>query len=728
MFESLGRLTHRLRWPIIVLAVLFVAGGAIWGSRVVSDLQPGGFEDPGSQSAHAENALDDEIGGGGADVIVLYSSSKHTVHDRAFRASVRDTVRALPSDLVESAGTYWTTKSPAMVSDDGHSTYVALRLTSEDDGRQLDQLAKLRPDLDAPGLAEKVGGPVAVNAQISDQVSEDLERAEMLSFPVVFVLLVIVFGGLVAAAMPLAIGGLAILGAFTALRVISFGTDVSVYALNIVTLLGLGLAIDYGLFVVSRFREELGRGQDVPTALAATMRTAGRTVAVSGTTVAVALVGLTFFPQMFLRSMGYGGVAAVAVAAGSALVVLPALLAVLGHKVDALSVRPLLARLTPRRPAHASGGWARLAHSVMRRPVAFAVPVVAVLLVLGTPFLHIAWGGVDERALPEGANSRVVAHTIDHDFPAQQTAPVQAAVRLSGPAAEPAQQRHLAAYVDRLEGLHGVTGARVTGAEGDLARVSVSYDGEPTSQAARDVVDRVRDAAPPSGAHVLVGGESADLVDLLDGIADALPWAALLVVAASFVLLFLAFGSVVLPLKAVLMNVLSLGATFGALVWIFQDGNLSGLLQFTPTGDIEATQPVLVLAVVFGLSMDYEVFLLSRIREQYDLTGDNTQAVAGGLQRTGRIITSAALLLVVVIAAFSTSQVTFIKLIGVGMVVAVVVDATLVRVLLVPATMRLLGRANWWAPGPLRRLYARYGIKESGEPDYAPPERELTRT
>jgi trehalose monomycolate/heme transporter len=372
-------------------------------------------------------------------------------------------------------------------------------------------------------------------------------------------------------------------------------------------------------------------------------------------------------------------------------------------------------------PEAAHGAWYRIARSVMRRPVVYAVVVTGVLVALALPFLRVQFGGIDERVLPAGTESRVVAETIDRDFPESPSGPVAAIVTLPEAVDSPAGSAALQAYVRAVAAVPGVDGAAVTGAAGTTARVGVAYDGDPVSAEGRQLVADVRAVPAPDGGRVLVGGQSAAFADLLGSLGSLLPWMALLVGLTTFVLLFLAFGSVVLPLKAVAMNVLSLGASFGALVWIFQDGHLSGVLGFTPTGFVEATQPILVLAIIFGLSMDYEVFLMSRIREQYDLTGDNTAAVATGLQRTGGIITSAALLLLVVIAAFSLSGITFIKMIGVAMLIAVVVDATVVRTLLVPATMRLLGRANWWAPGPLRGLYARYGIRES-DGDVAPAE------
>ena len=521
--------------------------------------------------------------------------------------------------------------------------------------------------------------------------------------PVLLILLLVIFGSLAAAALPVAIGGIAILGSFTVLRLLTMATTVSVYSVNITTILGLGLAIDYGLFMVTRFREELGRQPTVEQAVARTVATAGRTVAVSGVTVAVALTSLMLFPEDFLRSMGYGGVATVAVDMLAALTVLPALLAVLGPRVNALRIRRNVHR--PVRD-EASGAWYRLAHSVMRRPAVYAGVIVIGLLALGAPFLRISWGGTDARTLPAASTVRQVSEALDRQFPVNSTEPIEALV--TG-ARAPAQ---LTAYLHRIDAIPGVTGAQVTGVNGNVARVDVGYQPAPVSAAARHIVTQIRALSPPPGATVLVGGTTAGLVDELASLGATLPWMALLVGVSTFVLLFLAFGSVVLPVKAIVMNVLSLSATFGVVVWIFQWGHLSGPLQFTPTGSIDPTMPILMLAVIFGLSMDYEVFLLSRIRERYDQTGDNTASVASGLQRTGGLITSLALLLIIVIGAFSASGITFIKLMGVGMIVALLVDATIIRVLLVPATMRLLGRVNWWAPRPLRRLYARYGIRE----------------
>jgi trehalose monomycolate/heme transporter len=652
---------------------------------------------------------------------VLYTSKTQTVQDSAYQRAVTGTLASLPASKVQSVATYWSTRQPQFASASGRQTYAVLELAGSSDAARIKSYDAIEGKLTAPGLSTQVGGQIPTEAAINKQVTSDIGRAEGLSMPVLLILLLVIFGSLAAASLPLAIGGIGILGSFTALRLLTLGTPVSIYSINITTILGLGLAIDYGLFMVGRFREELHRQPTVEDAVARTLATAGRTVAVSGITVAMALASLMLFPEVFLRSMGYGGVVTVLVDMLGALTVLPALLAVLGPKVNALRIRRTVHR-PPR--AEATGAWYRIGSSVMRRPLAYVAVIVVVLLALGAPFLHVSWGGTDARVLSAGSGPRVVTQELHDDFAGNPTAPIESIVSFTGPVAgSQARQAQLAGYVRRLAAVPGVTGASVTGVAGGTARVDLRYQPDPLSVAARQIVQQVRDVAPPAGARVAVGGQTAQLVDELASLSATVPWMALVMAAATFVLLFLAFGSVVLPLKAIVMNLLSLAATFGVVVWIFQSGHLSGLLHFTPTGTLDPTMPILMLAIIFGLSMDYEVFLLSRIRERYDVTGDNTAAVASGLQRTGGVITSAALLLMIVIGAFSASGITFIKLMGVGMIVALIVDATIVRVLLVPATMRLLGRANWWAPRPLRRLYAKYGIRE-GDAAQAEPQQQ----
>ena len=722
MFAKWGALVVRWRRWVLAAGLLFALVGGLWGTGVFGALSNGGFDDKGSENQQAQALLDQRIGNTNPDVVVLFRNPNLTVDDLAFQRTVDTALAKFPPGYAVATNTFWTTHSASFVSADRHETFAAVSLRDRDESIDMSKYDGMRDAVKGTGYTVQVGGQNGVMADINVRVKESIARAELLSMPVLLVLLTIVFGSLAAAALPLAVGGLAILGSFTALHLISLGTDVSVFAVNIVTILGLGLAIDYGLFMVSRFREELGRGVAPHEAVVRTMATAGRTVAVSAVTVAVSLSGLLIFPQTFLKSMGYGGISAVFVAAGAALTVLPALLAVMGHRVDALSWR------RRRRPASATmyadgqGFWYRWAHAVMRRPVLFAVPVVTVLLALAAPFLHVKWGGIDARMEPKSAESRQVSDILLRDFPSNGSTAIKAAVSLDVPADSPAGRAALAEYSQAAGSVPGATGAQVAATKGVTARVDVSYRGEALDGNAKDVLKHVRALPRPDHVqNVLVGGDTAQVVDRLHSLAERLPWMALVIVLTTLVLLFLAFGSIVLPLKALVMNVLSLGASFGVVTWIFQGGHLSGLLGFTPTGAVEATQPVLVLAIIFGLSMDYEVFLLSRVREQYDLTGDNRQAVATGIQRTGRIITAAALLLMIVIGAFSASSITFIKLIGVAMLVALVVDATIVRMILVPATMRLLGRANWWAPRPLRRFYARYGIREAD--DVEPSER-----
>jgi trehalose monomycolate/heme transporter len=709
VFETLGRFSYRRRRLVLALTAVFVALGLAWGTSVFGSLANGGFDAPNTEAADAVATIEQNIGRTGTDVIVLYRNSTQTVADPAFRQSVESHLSSLPLEDVVGTQTYWNTRSPIFVSKDQHSTYAVLTLAGADPEQRLETFHRIADKLrtSPPGLDAKVGGEVAVFDEVNTQTEHDIVRAETISTPIVLVLLVVVFGGLVAASLPLFVGALAILGAFVLLRGLSAVTDVSIFSINIVTMIGLGLAIDYALFIVTRFREELAKGNDVEIALTVTMSTAGRTVAFSGITVGVAISSLALFPVMFLRSMAYGGAAAVAVAMVAALTALPALLAVLGHRVNNLRI------FKPRRAAAEHGAWYRLAHSVMRRPVRYVLVLVPVLLVLGIPFLQAQLGGVDHRALPSGATSRTVTETLQRDFAGAGGSDIFVAVRFDYPSADPSTA--LAPYMGKLRQVRDIENVRIGGYKNGVASVIVHTHFTGQELAARKVVHDVRAVAPPAGTQVEVGGETAAVIDLLDVLKERAPWMAGFIVLVTFVLLFVAFGSFVLPAKALVMNVLSLSAAFGAMVWIFQDGNLSGLLDFTSAGFLDATNPVLLFAVLFGLSMDYEVFLLSRIREEYDRTGDNTQAVALGLQRTGGIITSAALLLIIVVAAFSTSGIVFVKMIGVGLVIAIALDATIVRALLVPATMRLLGRLNWWAPGPLVRWWERYGFRETSD-------------
>ena len=712
--ERWGRFVARRARGVLALGLLLVVAAGVYGTGVFSALSDGGFDDPGSESYRTAQLVEESVGRHGADVVAVYESRDLTVDAAPFREAVAEVAEGLPDDAVESVAVYGRPGTEGLVSEDRHATSVVVTLAGDDQDALMEAYDEVRPVLDGAAVDDgtlelSVAGQWAVFDDVSSSVSQDIARAEMISMPLVLVLSLVAFGSVVAALMPVGIGAVAVLGAFAVVRLLTTVTDVSVFALNIITLLGLGLAIDYALFVVSRFRDELaarpaGDRAAVTDAVGATMRTAGRTVLFSGLTVAVSLSALLVFPQTFLRSMAYGGIAAVLVAMAAALTLLPATLAVLGRRIEA-GAMPW--RRRARRP---SQGWARFAHAVMARPVVSLALVTAFLLLLASPLLTASWGGVDYRVLPSDAPSRVATEKLEDDFGG---ATANADVFLAS-----TDRAEVSSYVVSLGAVDGVSDVRVVeSAEGgDDAEqgtlIDVSWEGTSQSAASQELVRDLRSVEAPADASL--GGRSAETVDMLDGIADRLPLMAGLIVAAMLVLLFLAFGSVVLPIKAVLVNIISISAAFGVVAWVFADGNLEGLLGFSSSGYLDGTQPILMFAILFGLSMDYEVFLLSRIREQWDATGDNEVAVASGVQKTGRIITSAALLLAVVTGAFATSGIVFIKMIGVGMLVALLVDATLVRLVMVPATMKLLGRANWWAPGPLRRWWERHGLREGG--------------
>ena len=714
MFALWGRILCRLRWVVLVATVGFAAFAGIWGTGVFDSLEDGGsLDDPASESQRIGPRVTEEFGRQHVDLVVLYSSDELTVADQEFRdAVVAATERFRAHPAVEMVTSYYETESAEMISTDEHATFLPIRLVATAGDEEVEEVQDIAP---VRGLDAQVGGQLAIDLDLDTQIGDDVARAEMIALPILLVLLVIIFGSVVAATTPLLVGVLAILGALTVIRAITMFAEVSVFSINIITLLGLGLAVDYALFIVSRFREELDRGRAAHDAVARTMATAGRTVAISGLIVTLALSGLLIFPQLLLRSMGFGGAAAVVVAMMTSLTVLPALLAVLGHRIDALRLpwtRKRRIRTVTGTVAAAAGTvtdrglWAGIANSVRRRPGLYAIGVTAVLLVLAAPFARVQFGGVDERVLPSGTESRVVSERLVSEFDGDGIDPIR--VLVSGVASDVAAQ-----YAERISTVSGVRETSVTAQNDDSTLFTVSYEGAENSVQARRVVEDIRALDRPAGAEVMVGGGTAAVVDQLNGVKERLPWMALLVASVTFVLLALAFGSLLLPLKAIVMNMITVGSAFGVVVWIFQDGRLAEPLNFTPTGYLEASQPILMLAIIFGLTMDYEVFLLSRIRERWDQLGDNSAAVASGVQRTGRIITAAALLMCVVIGAFATSGITFIKMIGIGILVALVIDATLVKLLLVPATMHLLGRSCWWAPRFLGTLHHRSGLRET---------------
>lgn len=622
---------------------------------------------------------------------------------------VRRAIEAEPS--VKRVDSYYKTPDSAFVSKDREATFLAISFRPEGDKEQQAAAERIAERLiGPPGVT--LGGPALANQQVNEQVSHDLERAELLALPLLFLLSLIFFRGLVAAALPPLVGGLSIVLTFAGLRVASELTSVSIFALNLVTGLGLGLAIDYSLFIVSRYREELARVGPGAEAIRNTLSTAGRTVLFSALTVASALASLLVFPQRFLYSMGLGGVIVSLIAVGVALLVLPAILVLLGPRVNALSPKRLRgAAERDARPA-TQGFWYRLSRFVMRRPGRIALISTLAIVALGLPFLGIRFIVADAEVLPAEASARQVSDQLAERFDEHSTEPVRLVV-----AAKPGRQVHrFVRDVRDVEGVKSVAPPDREGPDTTLVTVTSRYDA--LSDRGQQVVRRLRTLETPF--PVLVGGFSASFVDLKSSLVDHLPLAFAIVVAGTMLLLFLMTGSVVLPVKALVMNVLSLSATFGILVLIFQDGRLEGLLGYESQGALEATQPILLFALAFGLSTDYGVFLLSRIKEARDSGESDSESVAIGLERTGRIVTAAALLFAVAIGAFATSQIIFIKEVGLGTALAVLIDATVIRALLVPSLMELLGRRNWWAPRPLRWLHGRLGVSETGTPRAEP--------
>ncbi|HEV7908254.1 MAG TPA: MMPL family transporter [Pseudonocardiaceae bacterium] len=717
MFAKWGSFAHRRRWVVLVAVVLLSAAGGAWGLGVFDRLSQGGYEAPNSEAARANQVAQDAFGRQGGDVLVIYTApAGSTVDSPQVADKVKRVLAALPRDVVKAAQSYWSTQRPEFTTQDKSKALVSITLASGDSNTQIKQFEQIRDELTVDGVSSQVGGLVPTQAAISDVSASDLAKAEAVSLPVVLVLLVVIFGGLVAASLPVVVGGLSIMGALGVLHAISLGADVNSFAVNVASLLGLGMAIDYGLFMVGRFREELAAGRSTQDAVRRTVSSAGRTVAFSATLLVIALAGLLLFPQGFLKSLSYGGMSAVAIAAIVSLTLLPALLGVLGHRVDkfAMPWRKRAAR------GEEGGGWRTLGGRVMKRPLLFALPIVVVLLALGTPFLGVKFGEVTEKVLPEGNSARVAAETIGEDFSALSNTGLK--LVLSGSPDQAALQD----YVERVGDVPGVRSVQPAAQpRNGVTLLSAGLAGDALSDESKQALREVRALTPPAGTEVLVGGSTAMVTDSLDEIGAKLPWMVLLLVGATFVLMFLAFGSLLLPIKAVVMSALSLSATFGVLVWIFQEGHGASLLGVTPS-PLESGVVVLMAAVVFGLSTDYEVFLLSRMVETRGRGASTEEAVTTGLAKTGRVITAAALLLIVVTGAFAFSQIAMMRFVGVGMILALALDATVVRMLLVPAVLKLLGNAAWWAPGPLKRIQERMAIHEGDSEDDLPAQKELT--
>ncbi len=746
MLARLAGSVIRHRKVVLVGSVLLFAVSGAFGGGVAAELSSGGFDDPASESVQADEALLDTFGSGTPNLVLLVTADDGTtVDDPAVEAAgVALTEELAAEEHLTNVVSYWTLDhAPPLKGSRGDRALVLGRIEGDQNevNHRVEELAGYARSGD--GITVEMTGFAQVFSEVGTTIEDDLVRAEAIALPITLVLLLLVFGTVVSASLPLAIGALSVVGTLAVLRIINMVTEVSIFSLNLTTAMGLGLAIDYSLFVVSRFREELHAGHEPHDAVRRTVQTAGRTVAFSAVTVAASLCALLVFPLAFLRSFAYAGVAVAFLAGAFSVVVLPAILAALGPKVDKLTI---FRRSTQE---HDEGFWHRMAIFVMRRPIPVAAGAIAVLLFLGAPFLALDLSLPDDRVLPASAPSRQAADVLREEFSSGEAGAASVVARgIGDPAARVEQIGAYAASLAQLDGVSrvdAVTGSYCgegmvdlgcqpgqlvlpggsgrylgfsTEAGGGSTFLSVVPDVEPLSAEGEDLAHAIRAADAPF--EVQVTGMSAQLVDTKAALFDKLPLAAGIIALVTFVVLFIQFGSVIIPIKAVILNLLSLSATFGAMVWVFQEGHLSEQLDFTAIGSIDSTTPILMFCVAFGLSMDYEVFLLSRIKEEYDRTGDNELSVARGLERTGRIVTAAALLIAVVFISFASSHITFIKLFGVGLTLAVLMDAFLIRGTLVPAFMRLAGAWNWWAPAPLRRLHDRIGISEHVELDPVP--------
>ena len=743
MFATWGRFVYRFRWVVLAASILSIAA-VIFSMQYGGRLGTGEFSAPeGTESGRVEDLLDEEVAKSPPSFMLIFGDEDEKATDPAFSDGVKRALEPLEDDeRVTAVRTAYENGAvdETMISKDEHHSLVVVELEEGSFSERQDAYVDLRQKV-RPGPFEVVAaGEMPLNEDFETVTERDLRRAETVSLPLALLMLLFVFGSVVAAGLPIGVGVLAVAGGFIGTLLLARTMDVSIYATNIVTMIGLGVAIDYSLFVVSRFREEVRRSP-VPDALARTMATAGRAILFSGLTVAIGFMGFLFFDVADLNSIGFAGSIVVAFSVLYGLTFLPALLAILGPRVDFLR----LPFVHPERTATGSGLWHRLAIAVMAHPWRTLLPVVALLLVLGSPFLNIRLGLSGADTLSEDSESRRGEEILDRQFPDSSAYPM--VVVLDYPQGSPLTRERIGEIYDMNRWLEDRSGIKevdgivtidpklsrdqyqelLSGPREDLppqvrevlerttgdhvtvltAYTSVGYN----TDKAYDLVREVRDQHPEVGGEVLVGGWAAFDLDLTDSVYEAAPPAIAFVVLATYVVLFLLLGSVLLPLKAVVVNFLSISASYGALVWVFQEGNLSGLLNFTP-GPINTTTPIIMFCILFGLSMDYEVMLLSRVKEEYEKTGDNRTSVALGIERTGRLITGAALIMATVFFSFGLAEAVVIKAIGLGMGLAVLVDATIVRALLVPATMRLMGRWNWWAPKPLARLQRRLGLSE----------------
>ncbi len=741
-FYGLGKWIYRHKWLVVIGWLVVVGISLPFVPQVLDPLKTGGFANPELESAKAAEALQKKLGYSTSSIVVFYQSPSLQATDEKFvsqvEASLADLSNAPYKTRVNSH-----TVNPRQISTDGKTAYELI--TVEADGetatKNLDELLKhiKRP----ADLKMTIGGGLVFYSDIEMVSQRDLARAEVVAFPVAIIALVLVFGSLVAGTLPVLVGGAGVAIILASIFGLGHITDLSIFVVNLATLLGLGLGLDYSLFATSRFREELARGRSVEEAVAITLATAGKAVTFSGLTVLIGLCGLLIFQFNILRSVGIAGILVVFVSVLGATTLLPAILSLVGHKINALSFGGLLGRWRANRPqakarSEDDGFWAWLAHLVMRFPLSIFGVVLLVLLLLGLPFLSVKFSSPDESIVPTDVQSRQAFDILSKEFNRSEITPILAVVQTpKGNILSPDNVYYLYDFANEIKKDPRV--ARVDSvvtveprlskmqyqviysqpdkvqdiflrdfltqfARGDTTLISIVSKYSPNSQETKDLVTKLRNSTVGNGMTMQVTGGTAGIMDVVTGIYADFPLAVLIIVSSTYLVLLILLRSVVLPLKAILMNALSIVASYGMLVWVFQEGNLSNVLNFTPLGFIEPSLPILLFCTLFGLSMDYEVFLLSRIKESYDQTGDNTLSVANGLQKSGKIITSAALIVVLVCLSFVTADIVLVKALGLGVAVAVGLDATIVRALLVPATMRLLGHWNWYAPQWLLRI------------------------
>ena len=695
MFNKLGSLIvakSKLIFAIYLIAVI-LAGGI--GSAVFGKLDSGGYSDPKSDSAKAFTYLTDVFKVKDPAVVLVVETKDGITNPSAIASATNLENQIKTESGVDSTLSYWSAGgAPSLKSTDGKSAFLFI-FSDDVDWDNVQSLGKeiqTKYDGKFEDLTVYASGTGVFAHAINSKISKDLKLSESISIPLTFILLVFVFGGLVASAMPLLVGVSAILGSFLVIYLLTFVTGVSIFALNLITGLGLGLGIDYALLIVNRFREELHAGRSVDESIKRTVNTAGKTVFYSGLTIVITLAALVLFPQMFLKSFGYAGVTVVIMAVLGALVALPALLAILGTRIDKLVVRK--SSITPKE----DGRWAQTARFVMRRPVAVVMLSLIVLTVLAAPIKNIVFSQVDSRVLPATNSAALASKIISDRFPGQEGNPIEIIVPNGATMGTQINQ-----YTNEIAQVPGIVRIGDSQVSGNDVRVTAIHSMGPRTPAAEVLIKEIRKIRAPEGT--LIGGVAADYADTQIGIAKTMPWALLWIAIGVIILLFVFTGSIILPIKAIILNILSLGATLGVITWIFVDGHLKWLVgDFTVTGSVDTGSIILVAVVAFGLSMDYEVFLLSRIKEEHDAGRSNVESVATGLQRSARIITAAAGLLAIVFASFMLSGVTSIKMLGFGVAFAILLDASLVRALLVPALMRLFGERNWWAPKAMKRF------------------------